>query len=399
MHCVIPESALVLLRKLRAAGYEAYFVGGCVRDLLRGAEPNDYDITTSAMPSEMSSLFNDHRVIETGLQHGTLTVLSGGDSYEITTYRVDGEYTDSRHPDSVTFTRSLREDLARRDFTVNAIAYAPGEPPIDPFGGQADLAARCIRAVGDPRERFREDALRVLRALRFASVLGFSLDPETERAVRTYEGGLPGISAERIRVEIEKLLLGEGAVTILSSHRRFFRSLVPVLSYSDMLWDAVFSHLSSLPAIAHLRLAALFAPAGEQLASDALHALRYDKKMIRRVAQAIAALAHPLPASLRQMLGLLSSFGEETVEDRLLLGREDALALSRAREMLVYALQNKLPYRIADLAVNGETLIASGIPPGRQIGTLLADMLAHVMDGTLENRREDLLAFAGRKEE
>ena len=178
---MLPQAARAIER-LRAAGHEAWIVGGCVRDVLLGRTPTDYDLTTSALPEETEAVFAGERLIETGLQHGTVTVLLEGVPLEITTYRVDGGYTDARHPDGVTFTRSLREDAARRDFTINAMAYAPGEGLQDFFGGQADLSAGVIRAVGEPDRRFQEDALRILRAIRFASVLGFELDPETDAA-------------------------------------------------------------------------------------------------------------------------------------------------------------------------------------------------------------------------
>ena len=180
---MLPQAAQAI-RRLRQAGYEAWIVGGCVRDVLLGRTPTDYDLTTSALPEETEAVFAGERLIETGLQHGTVTVVLEGVPLEITTYRVDGGYTDARHPDGVTFTRSLREDAARRDFTINAMAYAPGEGLQDFFGGQADLSAGVIRAVGEPDRRFQEDALRILRAIRFASVLGFELDPETDAAAR-----------------------------------------------------------------------------------------------------------------------------------------------------------------------------------------------------------------------
>ena len=180
----IPETVSYALTKLRQAGFEAWLVGGCVRDHLMGRTPSDYDITTSAEPSETEAAFAGERLIETGLKHGTVTVLLGGEPLEITTFRTEGAYSDGRHPDSVAFTRSLREDLARRDFTMNAIAWDGGERFEDPFGGRADIAAGCIRCVGDPRERFREDGLRILRAIRFAAALGFDMPDTDGRPVR-----------------------------------------------------------------------------------------------------------------------------------------------------------------------------------------------------------------------
>ncbi|MBR0153830.1 MAG: CCA tRNA nucleotidyltransferase, partial [Lachnospiraceae bacterium] len=202
---LIPANAELILRSLEEAGHEAYIVGGCVRDALLGREPQDWDITTSALPEQVQALFR--RTIDTGIQHGTVTVMFGKEAYEVTTYRIDGEYHDGRHPDQVTFTRSLEEDLKRRDFTINAMAYNPKRGLVDLFGGQKDLAERVIRAVGDARERFSEDALRMLRAVRFAGQLGFAIEEGTLEGIRALAPTLAKISQERIREELTKLLL------------------------------------------------------------------------------------------------------------------------------------------------------------------------------------------------
>ena len=212
----IPEQVNTILEKLHASGHEAYVVGGCVRDALLGREPNDWDITTSALPTQVKEIFP--RTIDTGLKHGTVTVLIGRGSYEVTTYRVDGVYEDGRHPKQVTFTPSLSEDLMRRDFTINAMAYDPVSGLVDLFDGQKDLTDGIIRAVGDPAQRFAEDALRILRAFRFAAQLGYEIDPETLRAASALSGTLVKISSERIREELEKILLSENPDILMKAY-------------------------------------------------------------------------------------------------------------------------------------------------------------------------------------
>ena len=215
MELALSRGAAYVLCALRAAGYEAYVVGGCVRDSLLGRRPGDWDVTTSALPEETKAVFSGAPVIGTGVRHGTVAVLVGGEPVEITTYRVDGPYSDGRRPDSVAFTRSLREDLARRDFTVNAMAWSPETGLVDPFGGADDLRGKSIRCVGDPARRFQEDALRILRALRFSSSLGFSIEPETAAALRADRARLGKVSAERIAAELVKLVCGAGAPRVL----------------------------------------------------------------------------------------------------------------------------------------------------------------------------------------
>lgn len=201
---ILPDNVKRIIKTLEAAGFEAYAVGGCVRDALLKRVPQDWDITTSALPEEVKRLFP--RTVDTGIEHGTVTVMRGQEGFEVTTYRIDGRYEDCRHPDSVTFTRNLREDLLRRDFTINAMAYNESTGLVDLFGGTEDLQAGIIRAVGNPTERFSEDALRILRAVRFAAQLGFTIEPETKEAMKALSGNLRVVSAERIREELTKLL-------------------------------------------------------------------------------------------------------------------------------------------------------------------------------------------------
>ena len=228
MGTIAPPAARALAR-LHEAGFEAWLVGGCVRDMLLGCAPKDYDLATSARPEETKAVFQGETVLETGIRHGTVTVLLEGMPLEITTYRVDGAYSDARHPDGVTFADNLRADAARRDFTINAMAYAPGRGLRDYFGGQADLRAGCLRAVGDPGTRFQEDALRILRGLRFAAVLDFSLEEETDRAARRYAPLLTKVSAERCAAELGKLLCGPAAGRILRAYPAVLGVVIPEL--------------------------------------------------------------------------------------------------------------------------------------------------------------------------
>ncbi|MBQ4122015.1 MAG: hypothetical protein IJD35_08370, partial [Clostridia bacterium] len=226
---ILSDGAKTLLEQLNQNGYEAFVVGGCVRDMLMGITPHDYDITTSATPDEVKRVFENYHVIETGLKHGTVTVMVNGEPVEITTYRIESTYSDSRHPDGVMFTRSLTEDLARRDFTVNAIAYNPTVGIVDPFDGQQDIQKKILRCVGIPHERFSEDALRILRLLRFASVLGFEIEAETADAAFCLKKKLVHVSAERIQVELCKLLCGKGAGKVLVEYCEILSAVIPEL--------------------------------------------------------------------------------------------------------------------------------------------------------------------------
>ena len=229
----IPQKAEQILRTLNEAGYEAYVVGGCVRDSILDRVPGDWDITTSALPEQVKELF--HRTVDTGIQHGTVTVMMGKEGFEVTTYRVDGEYHDGRHPDAVTFTRSLEEDLKRRDFTINAMAYHPGHGLVDLFGGMEDINRKIISCVGDPVERFTEDALRMLRAVRFSAQLGFTVEENTKAALARMSGNLEHVSAERIQTELVKLLVSDHPDYLRTAWETgLTREFLPELSWR---WD------------------------------------------------------------------------------------------------------------------------------------------------------------------
>ena len=270
----LPAGVSRALTMLESAGFEAFIVGGCVRDALRGITPKDYDITTSALPEETKSVFRDWRVIETGIQHGTITVVMDGMPLEITTYRTEGTYSDNRHPDSVSFTASLREDVARRDFTMNAIAYSPTRGMIDHFGGAEDIRRGIIRCVGDPATRFREDALRMMRGIRFASVLGFAIEKNTAAAIHENKERIPTVSAERIRVELTKLLCGANVKNVLMDWWDVIGTVIPeILPMHGFdqktpyhiydVWEHTAVAVSNIPPDPHLRLCALLHDIGK----------------------------------------------------------------------------------------------------------------------------------------
>lgn len=387
----IPAGCLAVMERLTSRGYPVHLVGGCVRDLCRGVAPHDYDLTTSASPDEMKRAFAGLRVIETGIAHGTLTVLSDGRPYEVTTYRVDGRYTDGRHPDGVVFTASLEEDLLRRDFTVNAMAYAPGTGLFDPFGGQADLAARLIRAVGDPDRRFSEDSLRILRALRFSSTLGFPIEEKTAAALIRLAPSVRRVSPERIREELLKMLSGASSEEVLLSYRDVLFAAVPALVLIGDAWSEAAHAASRLSFDPILALAALARPLGEAGTAALFRALRTDKKSERRASSAVSAYDAILPADLPSAGLFLVDFGETSARDAITLAGAygDPLA-GAARKALDDFDATGRPTSIAKLAVRGDDL--SGIPAGPARKEALAALLRLAATGEVANEREALLA-------
>jgi len=375
----IPQSVAAVMEKINAAGQEAYLVGGCVRDAYRGHLPHDYDITTSALPEEMLRIFAGERIIPTGLQHGTVTVLTADGPVEVTTYRQDGDYTDHRHPDGVTFTRSLREDLARRDFTMNAMALDRDGALIDPFGGREDLDRGLIRCVGEAERRFEEDALRILRGLRFAARLGFSLEEETARAMVAKKQLLKEIAAERIFAELCGLLAGEYAAEVLEEYGAV---LLPVLP--ELKLDArALSVLKKLPQEPALRLAALLSSedGGVLNRLKVSNAFREEVLLLLRERDAFCP---PERIAVRRRMSALGAMPFITLcryqqaEDCLLIAErllEEGACLS-----------------VQQLAVTGRDLMALGLK-GPAIGEALARLLEQVIEEKLPNEREALLAY------
>ena len=432
----IPSDVLELGKVLECAGYEWVLVGGCVRDALRGVEPHDYDMATNATPDEMKAALSGFRSFETGIQHGTLTVLTGKRSVEVTTYRIDGGYSDSRHPDAVQFSSSLLDDLSRRDFTVNALAYHPEKGLVDEFGGVQDLKDGVIACVGDAATRFREDALRILRALRFASTLGFSIEFNTKNAIRSEYPLLEHISAERIWAELVKILQGKAAGEILRSYREMFFFLMPELAPMDGLdqknpyhdkdvWEHTVSAVEHTPEDKFLRLAALFHDCGksdtfftdadgighfyghaeksEEKARAILNRLKVDNETKHQVLFLVEHHDRQFGGSDKALRRFAGKYGIENVRRLLLLMEADVSAqaphvqaerireLHRMMKILDRLEKENACLTIKDLAVDGRDVIACGITEGKEIGRILKTLLEDVLDERIPNERETLL--------
>ena len=440
----LPPAVAALLSRLKEAGFSAYVVGGCVRDSLLGLEPHDWDLCTSALPEQMLEVFRDDHVVKTGLKHGTLAVVLDHIPYEITTFRVDGEYTDHRHPDSVSFVDDVAGDLSRRDFTINAMAWSPDTGLVDLFAGREDLANHIIRCVGEPRRRFEEDALRVLRALRFASVYDFEIDPATESAAREMADGLRSVAGERIREELLKLLCGPGAGRILRSYPDILSVIIPEIApmvgydqqnhhHSYDLWEHTVRAMEGVPPDPVLRLTMLLHDTGKPevrttdekgeghyrkhqaasgvIAARAAETLRLDNATRERVVNLV--IHHDIPLRTESgeintdrsfLLRRLNRFGEEDLRALFLIHRADRIATGyttaeredqRLRERMAALdalLAEKPCFTLKDLAVRGTDLKALGLK-GKQIGDTLQALLEAVMDGKVENNRDELLKF------
>ena len=438
----LPADVAVLLAMLRDAGYPAYAVGGCVRDALLGIEPHDWDICTSALPAQMQQVFRGLHTVETGLKHGTLTVVVNHVPYEITTFRVDGAYTDHRHPDTVSFVDNIAEDLSRRDFTVNAMAWSPDAGLVDLFGGRDDLAAGVIRCVGEPALRFDEDALRILRALRFASIYDFTIDPATDAAARKLAPSLAGVAGERIREELLKLLCGRGTGRILRAYPDILSEIIPEIRpmvgydqqnhhHSYDLWEHTVRAVENMPPEADLRLAMLLHDTGKplvrttdehgeghyrghqqasaEIAARAADTLRLDNATRDRVLLLVRYHDIPLRTESGEinldrsfLLRKLNRFGETDLRDLIRIHRADRIAtgyssperedrrMKERLDALDALLAEKPCYTLKDLAVNGHDLQAAGLR-GKEIGETLQRLLEDVMDGRVENSRDALL--------
>ena len=439
----LPVPVQTILSRLREAGYSAYAVGGCVRDTLLGKEPKDWDICTSAQPGQTRTVFAKEHLVETGLKHGTVTVVLDHVPYEITTYRVDGAYTDHRHPDTVAFVDQVDQDLSRRDFTVNAMACGEDGEILDLFGGREDLSRRLIRCVGNPAARFGEDALRVLRALRFASVLDFEIDTDTEQAVREMYPTLNRVAAERIREELIRMLCGKGVGRILREYTEVITFLIPCLKPSVgydqqnphhlyTVWEHIIRAVELVPPEPVLRMTMLLHDSGKpmtrttdeqgtghykghqavsaRLAAETLAGLRFDRASADRIVRLVEAHDIPLSTERKRLLRLLNRFGETDLRalfqihmaDRIATGtrnpehaREHFEELNAALDAL---LAEKPCFTLKDLQVRGDDLTARGMR-GPEVGNTLRRLLEQVMDGTLPNTKEALLdsAFPSRR--
>ena len=403
MNIVLEPGAAALLDELHRAGFGAYAVGGCVRDSLLGLAPHDWDLCTAARPGQVMELFGEDRCIPTGLQHGTVTVKQDGKLYEITTFRTEGRYSDGRHPDSVAFVPDLREDLARRDFTINAMAYSAEEGLCDPFGGREDLARGVVRAVGEPLRRFGEDALRILRLYRFAARFGFAIDEATEAAAKQLASHLDCVSAERIEEELNKLLAAPQPGAYLEPEVLAF--VLPELPPEELAKAR--KQVDALPAGTEqvsARWAALLLPLGETGARKALKRLKCSNARIDGTAVLVRECGEKTPDALDkcdlclQAKRLLGRYDLHTVQQLTALwtalAPEEKASFDALRAEAEALTAQGACCRISQLAVNGRDLMEAGAAPGPGLRRVLEALLEEVITGRLPNEKTELLAFA-----
>ncbi len=434
-----PFEVSALIGKLEQNGYTAYVVGGAVRDHVMGKTPHDYDICTSALPEEMKAVFADKTVIETGLRHGTLTVVGTEEQYEITTYRIDGEYDDNRHPRVVQFVDRIEDDLARRDFTVNAMAYNKRTGLVDPFGGCEDVKKRIIRCVGDPEKRLTEDALRILRGVRFAVKCGFTIEKNTEKAMFLHKDLLKNVSAERQNAEFSRLLPTIALPELLrykDIFAVFMPEIIPMFGFDQKNFHHaydVFEHsmraVASAPKDLIIRLALFFhdigkpsvftvdengvghfydhARAGAEMTETILRRLKYDNNTVREVTELVEAhglVPHESPRFARR---LLAKYGEKQTARLIEIARADAMAqayyegkeahfrkLDNLSETIKAVLASRDCLTVKSLAINGNDLKNLGVEEGKEIGTLLNSLLDAVLEDPEQNTKEALTALA-----
>lgn len=433
---MLSQSVIHVLRRLEKAGYQAYIVGGCVRDLLLGRTPEDWDMTTSARPEETMALFAGHS-IPTGLQHGTVTVRWEGQSFEITTFRTDGMYADHRHPTQVHFSEKLSEDLKRRDFTVNAMAMNAAGELTDLYGGQEDLKSGILRCVGEADRRFQEDALRIMRALRFSATLGFAIAPETSQAIRRNRSLLRDIAVERIRVEMNKLLCGTNAAGVLRDYSEvvgvFLPEILPMVGFDQRnphhcydLWEHTLHAIECVPQESVLRWTMLLHDVGKPdcftvdergighfyghdrrsaaLAEKICRRLRFDNKSTQQITRLIAWHDRDIPRNEKGILRALTQLGADDMRRLCLLKRADNLAqhpdyywvqreIGKAEEILEGLLSRNTCFSLRQLAVGGKEMMALGLR-GADIGRMLHRLLEQVVDGQLPNESNALLNWA-----
>lgn len=434
----LPKEIEMLLRRLSEHGYEAYVVGGAVRDILIGKTPEDYDVTTSALPEEVIAVFGEQYCHPTGIAHGTVTVVSEGVPVEVTTFRIDGDYMDSRHPDHVSFTRSLEEDVKRRDFTINALALSSDGTVIDYCGGVEDLRKRLLRTVGDPKQRFSEDALRILRGLRFAAEHGFKIEKETSAMMIRKKDSLSDLSVERIWKEFSKLICGTYCASVLRRYFEIFTVFLPEIApmrgfeqhnphHIYDVWEHTLAAMTYVPATVTLRAAVLFHDIGKpqcfELGEDGVGHFRGHPKVSAVMADAILrrlkadndtretvvllVKAHdvPLEPVMKSVRRRLAQYGEERVRLLLEVKRADISAhsarsayriseLSRFETLLDQAIKEQLCFSYSSMDINGKDLIDLGIPPGVRLGSIKKQLLNEIIEGTLKNEKTSLLQRA-----
>ena len=436
----LPAQVAEIIDKLNSAGYEAYAVGGCVRDSLLGREPHDWDITTSATPYEVKGIFR--RTVDTGIKHGTVTVLLGDEGFEVTTFRVDGEYSDHRHPEEVSFTRELSEDLLRRDFTINAMAYSEPTGVVDLYGGLSDLENKVIKAVGDPDARFDEDALRIMRAVRFAAQLGFTVEENTKAAIVRHTEFLRDVSAERIETELTKLITSPHPEKLIDAYQLGITAVI--LPEFDKMMETpqnnpfhkydvgrhTIAVMQNVPAVRAMRFAALFhdmakpeckttdeagidhfkmhSVKGADMAVSIMRRLKMDNDTIKRVKRLVYWHDYGIKGDVtkKSLRRMLSQFGAENFEDYYSIRQADMLGQSdymleekkanllHIRSMYEEIIAEDDCLTIKDLKVGGSDVMAIGVPAGPEVGKILKYLLDKVLDDPSCNEKEKLLQMA-----
>ncbi len=440
MDFFLPKQVGTIINRLEQNGFEAYAVGGCVRDTILGKKPKDYDVTTSALPEQVKECFKDLKVIETGIKHGTVTVAAEGQSVEVTTFRVDGKYSDRRRPDDVSFSASLEDDLARRDFTINAMAYNPKKGLVDLYGGQEDLFLRKVSCVREPSERFGEDALRIMRALRFASELDFSVERRTAEAIRHMKGLLKEVSVERVSRELTLLLCGAGPFRVLTEFPDVFAVIIPEIKpcigfeqhnryHIYDVWTHTAAAVERSERQPDVRLALLLHDIAKprcfksdeegnghfyghekqsaEMAEEILHRLRFSGETVSRVSELIRYHYVTPIEDEKVVKRLIATVGEENFflltevmkgDNRAKQGSclERVQTLEHMRAMAERIIAEGQCMKLSDLAVRGGDMLELGFE-GRKIGTVLNELLSAVIDEKLPNEREALLEFARNK--
>ncbi len=435
---IVPEEVNQIINTLENNNFLAYIVGGCVRDSILGKIPYDWDITTNALPEQIIKCFEQFRIITTGLKHGTVTVIINHKAFEITTFRIDGTYSDNRRPDKVEFTTDIKEDLSRRDFTINAIAYNPKTGFVDFFNGKEDIKNKIVRCVGEPDLRFNEDALRVMRALRFASVLNFTLDIKTTNSIHTNKELLNNIAVERISTELNKLLLGDNIKFILQNFYDVIAVFMPEIKkmvgfnqnnkYHHLdVWEHTIESIINTPKDIILRLSMFFHDIGKpscytedkngaghfyghpavssKIAVEILKRLKYDNFTISTVKELVFYHDYTIKPKTKIVKRLLNKLGEERVKQLFEIKKADILAhnpkyidsikdVYATNEVLNKVIEQQQCFALKDLAVKGNDLIEVGVPKGKQVGIILNQLMDMVIDDKLENDKAKLLEMS-----
>lgn len=439
MKILLPDNVKEIIKNLTDNGFEAFIVGGCVRDSVLGLTPHDWDICTSAKPEEIKQCFKDYNTFDSGIKHGTISIVIEKEVFEVTTYRIDGEYTDNRHPESVTFTDDITKDLGRRDFTINAMAYNECQGLVDPFDGRTDLKNGLIRCVRKPDERFVEDALRIIRALRFASVYNFRIEEQTATSVHKNANLLLNIAVERISAEFNRLICGGGAEIILNDYRDVFAVIIPEIipmfdfdqhtkHHNRDVWRHTTHSIASIEATSLLRITMLFHDLGKPkackrdpdgtchfkghpkhsaiMAEEILRRLKYPKDFIEQCIKLIIYHDVRFNGSKRQLKHVMNAIGEKNVEFLLKVQHADIMAqsdykhkeklqtLDLACKVFKEILAEQSCFTLKQLDINGYDLMNIGIKDGKEIGRILKLLLSFVIDEKIQNEKSALLKKA-----